>query len=265
MSTPPSRFRLVTAFVAGITAWEAIVHASLLVNRSSPKLFGVRLVPQVNLVQTAVPALVSVTLARYAFARVRPPLLLRVAARRVLRAADIPLSRILQRAERHYAALAPKLAMAVTAGGRFNLRMAAYLLALYRAMRDEGVSEERAMALLSNGLFRVMRQVWRSPDAIVGRLTRDHVRRAKIRERVARRFYFRSPDWEMHEVTAPGRYGVDITRCVMRDLLVSEGAAEICDQVLCVQDIRMAEARGDRLVRGGTLARGDERCDFRFG
>ena len=265
MSARPSRVRLITAFAAGVTAWEALVHGSLLLNRSTPTLFGVRLASKVNLLQTIVPALASVALARYAFARVRPPLVFRIAARRVFRDADIPVSRILVRAERHYADLAPKLGMAVTASGRVNLRMAAYMLALYRAMRDEHVSEERATALLSHGLFRVMRQVWRAPDAIVGRLTRDHVRRARIRERIARRLYFRSPDWEMHEVSYPGRHAVDITRCVMRDFMVSEGATELCAEVVCAQDILMAEARGDRLIRTGTLARGADRCDFRFG
>lgn len=61
-----SRFRLITAFAAGVTAWEAIVHASLFLNGASPKLFGIRLVPRVNVVQAIVPAIASIALARYA-------------------------------------------------------------------------------------------------------------------------------------------------------------------------------------------------------
>ena len=69
MNALVSRLRLVLAFAAGITAWEAVVHGSLLLNRAAPKLFGLRLTPPVNVVQTIVPALASMTLARLAFAR----------------------------------------------------------------------------------------------------------------------------------------------------------------------------------------------------
>ena len=60
--------RLLAAFGAGVTLWEAVVHGSLLANRQSPQVFGVKLVPGVNLVQTIVPAIASVALARLAFA-----------------------------------------------------------------------------------------------------------------------------------------------------------------------------------------------------
>ncbi len=59
--------RAVAAFGAGIALWEAILHASLLANRLTPRLFGIRLSPRLNAIQVVVPGLISVLLARYAF------------------------------------------------------------------------------------------------------------------------------------------------------------------------------------------------------
>ena len=60
---------LLAAFGAGIATWESVVHASLLLDRQSPRVFGIRLAPRLNVVQSVVPAAVAIGLARYALAR----------------------------------------------------------------------------------------------------------------------------------------------------------------------------------------------------
>ena len=64
----------VIAFGAGVAAWEAVVHFSLLVNRAQPRLFGIRMTRRLNTIQSIVPALCSMALIRYAFggSRQRP-------------------------------------------------------------------------------------------------------------------------------------------------------------------------------------------------
>lgn len=53
-------------FFAGVTAWEAIVHASLGLSRVLPiKLMGVNLTPKINTVQVVLPALSSGLLVYY--------------------------------------------------------------------------------------------------------------------------------------------------------------------------------------------------------
>lgn len=66
MNTLP---KTLAAFGAGIASWESIVHLSLLANRQSPRLFGIRLSPRVNLVQTIVPAVAAIALAAYVIVR----------------------------------------------------------------------------------------------------------------------------------------------------------------------------------------------------
>ena len=211
----------------------------------------------------------TATAGAYALARrAGTPLGFRAVARLLL--ADelgASLTRVLDAADAGYAGLAPKVAMARTPGGRMEVRTSAYLLALYRALREEGIAEERAMTVLSDALFRVMRVVWRVPEAIAALAAARYPtrRRARVQVRLARLLVFREPDWVMREAPVGVGYGVDVTRCVPRDFFASEGAERLCDEVMCRQDERMAEARGVPFMRTGTLARGDGRCDFRFG
>jgi hypothetical protein len=93
---------------------------------------------------------------------------------------------------------------------------------------------------------------------------RHRVARATTRERAARRWYFRSPDWRMSVVPVDRGFGLDIDRCVMADLMRAHGESALCETVLCAQDARMAAHRGDRLLRTTTLASGGDRCDFGF-
>lgn len=266
MKTPS--LRTIAAFGAGVATWEAIVHASLLLNRQTPRLFGIRLTPRVNFVQSVVPAIFAVAVARYAFAREdRPPLLFRWLARRVLagRLVEVPLESILDDADRHYATLVSGVAKAKTAAGRTNLRMAAYLVALSGALREIGISAEESHGVLADGVFAVMRRVWWAPDRLAELVhPRDRLARTRMRQRLGRRFYFRDPDWSMREVHANGGFGIDVERCVMRDFLAELGEQGLCRDVLCAQDLKMAELRGERLIRTSTLAEGALRCDFRF-
>jgi len=260
--------KLLAAFGAGIAAWEAVVHASLLLNRQSPRLFGIRLAPRLNAVQSVVPAIAAVALGRYALAHDdRPPFAFRWIARRVLgeRLVDVPLDAVLDDADRHYGALIAGVAKAKTSAGRLNLRLAAYLVALSRALREVGVAESEAHPALADGLFAVMRRIWWAPDRLAAIVhPRDLAARTRMRQRLGQRVYFREPDWSMREVHVDGGFGVDVDRCVMRDFLAELGELDLCRDVLCAQDLKMASLRGERLLRTATLAEGALHCDFRF-
>lgn len=61
------KWKEVAKFFAGLTAWEAMAHASLLLSGSTPAIFGFTLTPTINTIQVVVPAIVSVALAYYAW------------------------------------------------------------------------------------------------------------------------------------------------------------------------------------------------------
>ena len=54
-------------FFAGVAAWESVVHASLLVSGANPVVFGITLSNEINLLQTIVPAIVSILLGYFAW------------------------------------------------------------------------------------------------------------------------------------------------------------------------------------------------------
>ena len=65
-----AQFKEVAKFFSGVTAWEAIAHAFLALSDVLPiTIFGFTLTPAINTVQIIVPAVVSLTLAYYAWFR----------------------------------------------------------------------------------------------------------------------------------------------------------------------------------------------------
>lgn len=58
-------------------------------------------------------------------------------------------------------------------------------------------------------------------------------------------------------------YGVNYTRCAIRDMAVRAGA-EAFAPYICLADVAGSEAFGWGLQRSETLAQGGARCDFRF-
>ena len=64
---------------------------------------------------------------------------------------------------------------------------------------------------------------------------------------------------------APGQhdFGVNYTRCAIRDLAISQGAAAFAPYI-CLSDAIGSDALGWGLLRTEPLAQGGARCDFRF-
>jgi hypothetical protein len=58
-------------------------------------------------------------------------------------------------------------------------------------------------------------------------------------------------------------YGVNYRRCAIRELALSQGAADFAPYI-CLSDIVGSEKFGWGLKRSETLAQGGTRCDFRF-
>lgn len=69
--------------------------------------------------------------------------------------------------------------------------------------------------------------------------------------------------FEFLEGDATMDYGVNYTRCAIRELAVANGAADFAP-FICLSDISGSEAFGWGLVRTETIAQGGSRCDFRF-
>lgn len=63
-----TKWKEVTKFFSGVTAWESVAHASLALSGLLPiTVFGFTLTPTINTIQITIPAIVSVVLAYYAW------------------------------------------------------------------------------------------------------------------------------------------------------------------------------------------------------
>lgn len=147
-------------------------------------------------------------------------------------------------------------ALARTPGGRFDLRMASYLLALRDALVASGAPARSADELLADAVYRVMRRLQRPLDALAAALhPKDELARTHFRERLARQLFYRPPDWVITNVDAPGRYAFDVRRCIYADYLRGRGEGPFCEHVPCAEDHRMAEGRDQPLRRTGDAGR----------
>jgi hypothetical protein len=60
----------IAKFVSGLTAWEAVVHASLGLSGVLPiTMFGITLTRTINTIQIIIPAILSVVVAYYAWVK----------------------------------------------------------------------------------------------------------------------------------------------------------------------------------------------------
>lgn len=169
---------------------------------------------------------------------------------------------VLRSADRGYV---PPPPLARTSAGRFNLEMGAYLLALRDSLVSVGYDAPAANALLAQSLYRVMRRFYRPLDALaVAFHPRSRLARARWRQRLSRLIFFRPPDWVMPEIAQTRAYGFDVRRCVMAEFMSSRGEQKFCLDVICAQDLMMANGRRELLVRDHVIVVGDDRCDFRF-
>lgn len=159
----------------------------------------------------------------------------------------------------------PPPGLARTSAGRFNLEMAAYLLALRDGLTLSGYESGAANRLLARSLYRVMRRFYAPMDAFAAVAhPKNRLSRARRRQRLSRRIFFRSPDWLMEETRQTEGYGFDVRRCVLAEYMQNRGELQFCRDVFCAQDLLMAEGRAELLTRTQMIAAGDERCDFRF-
>ena len=130
-----------------------------------------------------------------------------------------------------------------------------------RRDRRAGQAED----LLGDLMYRVMRRLHRPIDAVATVVhPRDRLARVRRREKIDEALFFHRPDWGMTDVDTPSGYAFDVHRCLYADYLRGRGEQGFCQRVLCAQDHRMAEGRGEVLVRTGTLASGAGRCDFHY-
>jgi len=146
-----------------------------------------------------------------------------------------------------------------------NLYMGAASLAFYQVMKPYGVPIEKIGEIIYQS---VEKQFLADPlSGMDGRLSTSQTILDKFKEAAQnsqRRTY--PGDWVFEFVPGDGisfDYGIDYLECGICKYFKSQGAEEFTPY-LCLLDFPVSEVMNTGLVRTTTLARGGERCDFRY-
>lgn len=80
-----------------------------------------------------------------------------------------------------------------------------------------------------------------------------------------RQFPFGSPSHGWRDVdTDPSIVGFDCTKCPVATFFGKHDASQLCVQTWCALDYPLAQKWGGHLERAGTIAMGNDHCDFRW-
>lgn len=165
-------------------------------------------------------------------------------------------------------ALGRRIPPGLNRGGRNLLGQGVFIIGLHQALCARGLAEGDAAAMASDVAYEANRSARAWLHRIAAVLSRDPWTRLRWQSRLLCRLYYRPPGWELHEVSVPGGYGLDVTRCPIAGYFRDLGLGPLCEQTICVQDERVAREYGGpagiRFTRQGTIAGGAEHCDFRY-
>lgn len=149
-------------------------------------------------------------------------------------------------------------------GGKLMERTAVLTVALYRVLLRHGLDAGRARATTARTTWVVYEKMALVPQAL-SFWKQDPKERLAQSIRIFRRFPFGPPDYDMVDVPAPSdMVAFDVRRCPVAEYFSAHGLSELCQESFCDLDYPLAERWGSTLERGGTLAGGASRCDFRW-
>lgn len=145
-----------------------------------------------------------------------------------------------------------------------NLVSSAAGLAFYLEMKSRGVAIDETGRLLyqtvQNGF------AGNPMNGMMGRLSNSDLMQSKLQQAAEvshKRTY--PEDWVFDFIPGDGTFdfGVDYTECGICKYFQAQGAAEFTPY-MCLLDGPVSQAMNTGLVRTQTLARGGQRCDFRY-
>ena len=149
-------------------------------------------------------------------------------------------------------------------GARVMLHLAALAIGLYRALLAR-VGEAEARRRTAQVVWRLVRSMMAIPTAVAALTAPPGPERLRRATDLVRRYPLGPPGYQVVDVDdADCAVAFDVLRCPVADYFASRGLADLCTDVFCSLDHRLAAEWGAALERSGTLAGGQDRCDFRW-
>jgi hypothetical protein len=151
-----------------------------------------------------------------------------------------------------------------------SMYMSAWMLALFRALENEGMEFDKINEIAKN-IFKTRVE---AVPRIIKFLVRSFARlfffskplRKKLQNEAIQTGNFTEPgDWKMEYVEGetPQEFGINYTKCGICKFYKDQNAEEYIP-LMCYGDYVVFEAIGIHFKRTQTLAEGADHCDFRF-
>ncbi len=137
-------------------------------------------------------------------------------------------------------------------------------LSAYQVMLEDGLNQDEAVERIQKLTWEIT-STWTTRAKRVSRyLFRDQIKELLFFTRLVMRTFFSPPGYKFDIGETDGGFFLDVRRCPVAELMISEGASELCIQSWCGVDFDLVEIIGGKLQRNGTLAMGEKKCDFVF-
>jgi len=174
-------------------------------------------------------------------------------------------ARIVDEALRRFAEERGSLSVEAGIGGAVMVRLAALTACLYRVLLSSGLTPEEARSRTAEVAWAIYHRMGFVPGAVARFAGRTPEARLRAATDLFRHFPFGPPSYDMRDVDAgAGVVAFDVRRCPVAEYFEEQGLTELCAAAFCDLDHRLAQDWSAALTREHTLARGDDRCDFRW-
>ena len=152
-----------------------------------------------------------------------------------------------------------------SASVNFMIRHMEWSCALYRALKDHGMGQDKAGALVETIAMDDYQPVPATWSTLSRLRSSQRATRIKWVLGLVTRYFFSSPFVHRH---LPAETGIavafDVTQCPLADYFRDQGVPELTPHAACNLDHCLARAFDVELVRTQTIADGAEYCDFRW-
>lgn len=164
-----------------------------------------------------------------------------------------------------YLQLKPEVPKMPTMGGSLMLHLSAMSTGFYQELTARGKDEETNTQLLYKIAWKVYQKMGRFSWWLAGIGNRTGYYRLLKATKLFRAFPFNSPSYQWKDVKAEKDVvGFDCLKCPVAEYFETKGLLKLCVATWCALDYPLAEIWNAKLERTGSIADGEDKCDFRW-
>lgn len=164
-----------------------------------------------------------------------------------------------------YLKLKPGVPKLPTMGGSLMVHLSAMSTGFYHELTTRGKDEETTTQVFYAIAWKVYQKMGKSSwwlASIVNRTAYDKLLQAT---KLFRAFPFNSPSYQWKDVTTEKDVvGFDCLKCPVAEYFETKGLSKFCVATWCALDYPLAEMWNAKLERTGSIAGGEDKCDFRW-